>query len=137
MSYELHNDAGEHMQLLRGEWEMLLELARLEGWVPARGDLDHYASGGTVSLVDAAGLAAAIRRALPNVPAHYADGLAEEDRDKLRTFQELKVRPGDHHQGDPFAYFGRRGRNTLINFANKMASRPFEVELMPSFSPEF
>jgi hypothetical protein len=75
MSYELHNDAGEHMQLLRGEWEMLLELARLEGWVPARGDLDHYASGGTVSLVDAAGLAAAIRRALPNVPAHYADGL--------------------------------------------------------------
>src|SRR5829696_7743913 len=94
MSYELHNDAGEHMQLLRGEWEMLLELARLEGWVPARGDLDHYASGGTVSLVDAAGLAAAIRRALPNVPAHYADGLAEEDRNKLGTFQELKVRPG-------------------------------------------
>ena len=61
---------------------------------------------------------------------------AEDDRDKLGTFQGLKVRPGDHW-GDPYAYFGGRGRKTLIDFANKMASRPFEVELMPSYSPEF
>jgi hypothetical protein len=124
------------MHVLHREWEMLLELARMKGWEAERGDVDRYASGGPISRTDASGMAAAIRRALPDVPAHYADGLTEEERTKPRTLEEMKARPGGD-QRDPFAYFSGRGRTTLINFANKMASGAFEAELMPGFSPEF
>jgi hypothetical protein len=136
MSYELTNDSGGEMRLLPREWQMLLILAKLKEWEPERGDIGHYAQGGVVSGTDAAGIAAAVERALPDVPAFYADGLTEAERVRPQILGELRQRPGDE-EGDPFAYWSGRGRNRLLLFVREMASGPFRVQPMPGFSPEF
>ncbi len=125
------------MRLLPREWQMLLIFAKRKEWEPERGDIGHYAQGGVVvSGTDAAGIAAAVERALPDVPAFYADGLTEAERVRLQVLGELRQRPGDE-EGDPFAYWSGRGRNRLLLFVREMASGPFRVQPMPGFSPEF
>ena len=136
MSYELTNDSGAEMRLLPREWQMLLILAKLKEWEPERGDIGHYAQGGVVSGTDAAGIAAAVERALPDVPAFYADGLTEEERVRPELLRDLRQRPGDQ-EGNPVAYFSGRARNMLLRFARQMASGPFRVGLMAGSSPEF
>ncbi len=138
MSYRLISPTtGQSMTLLHREWEMLLVLAQRNGWTPERGDLDTYAQGGRVSRTDAAGMAAAIKRGLPDVPEFSANSLTEEEPARPRTMDELRARPGDE-QGDPLAYFsGHRRRRTLRNFISWMGPGAFEVSLMPGYYPEF
>ena len=137
MSYMLTSPTtGESMSLLHREWELLLVLAQRYGWDPERGNIDRYAEGGRVSREDAASMAAAIRRALPDVPVFLADGLTEEERRTPQPLTEFRARPGNE-QGDPLAYFSGRGRVTLTSFVHWMGPGAFEVSLMPGISPQF
>ena len=137
MSYMLTSPTTrERMSLLHREWEMLLVLAQRNGWDPERGAIDRYAEGGWVSREDAASMAAAIERALPDVPTFVADGLTEEQRRKPRPLTEFRARTGNE-QGDPLAYFSGRARATLARFVHLMGPGAFEVSLMPGISPQF
>lgn len=102
--YEAYNDAGGRMQLQHREWEMLLALATGQVWnpLPSR----NYAEGGRVLEVEDLHLTAALKRALPDIPGFYADGLAEEGRPtSTGTFPQMleegglsHERPGDEHK---------------------------------------
>ncbi len=78
VGFEAYNDAGGRMQLQHREWEMLLALATGQGWNPLPGR--NYAEGGQVFEVEARHLTAALKRALPDIPGFYADGLSGEGR---------------------------------------------------------
>ena len=125
------------MSLLHREWEMLLVLAQRYGWDPERGNIDRYAEGGRVSREDAASMAAAIERALPDVPTFVADGLTEEQRRKPQPLTELRARRPGNEQGDPLAYFSGRGRVALTRFVHCMGPGAVEVSLMPGISAQF
>ena len=43
-------------------------------------------------------MAAALERALPNMPSFYADGLTKEQHKCPTTLEELRARPGDEHR---------------------------------------
>ena len=138
MSYTLTSPTtGESMSLLHREWEMLLVLAQRNGWDPERANIDRYTVGGRVSREDAASMAAAIERALPDVPTFVADGLTEEQRRKPQPLTELRARRPGNEQGDPLAYFSGGQRLVLTNFINWMGPGAFEVSLMPGISPQF
>lgn len=132
-NYELINaTSGQRLRLSSREWEMLLNLAERNDWKPVE-RRDYFQ--GKVPEVEAFTMAAAIKRAMPDVPTFYASP-PEEELPPRRTLERLRYRPGDK-EGDPLAYFSQRGRTKLIDFANIASSGGgFIIHPLPDASTE-
>ncbi len=65
-------EAGDLFQFSYTGWHALIALALGAGWVPLRDDEDYYLGRGPVTAEDARRLAAALTRALDDVPDHEA-----------------------------------------------------------------
>jgi hypothetical protein len=131
--YELANaTSGQRLSLSSREWEMLLSLAERNDWEPVE-SRDYFQ--GMVFEVEAFRMAAAIKRAMPDVPTFYASP-PEEELPPRRTLERLRYRPGDK-EGDPLAYFSQRGRTKLIDFVNIASSDGgFIIRPLPDASTE-
>ena len=132
-NYELINaTSGQRLRLSGREWEMLLNLAERNDWKPVE-RRDYFQ--GKVPEVEAFTMAAAIKRAMPDVPAFYASP-PEAELPPRRMLERLRYRPGDK-EGDPLAYFSQRGRTKLIDFANIASSDGgFIIHPLPDASTE-
>ena len=125
MAYELTNPAtGEKMHVLHREWEYLLDLASRYGWEPK--DV-NYAGGGEISETEAAEMADAITRALPDISGYPGEQVS------VGLISEAPPRNEDYL----FSYWSGGSRKTLEEFVHLAAGGGFVVNLAPGFSGEF
>jgi hypothetical protein len=120
MAYDVTNAKGEQMQLLHREWELLLELAVQYGWQSVRGEHIRgggYGRGGRIDELDARNMAAALGRAMPDIPGDPSPHAG-------------------HEQGEALAYFSGNNLNTLRQFI-QLASGAFEIRERSGFGGEF
>jgi hypothetical protein len=109
--------SGLRMRLSSRDWEMLLVLAERNDWERVW-ERDYHQ--GRVAEIQARSMAAAIKRAMPDVPTFYASP-PEEKLPARGTLERLRYRPGDE-ESDPLAYFSQRGRTQLTDFTNIASS---------------
>ena len=133
MPYEVTSADGAHIRLLHQEWEVLLDLAERYGWQPARGR--DYARGGRFSEKEARRMAAALLRALPDIPSSHVYGALNERRSIPTEPRALRHSVGGE-KGEALAYFSGSNRATLQQFV-KLASHSFEVHPVLGFGGVF
>jgi hypothetical protein len=121
------------MRLLHREWEVVLDLAERYGWRPARGR--DYARGGRFGEMEALRMAAALLRALPDIPDSHVHGSLNERRSLPTEKQALRHRKGEE-KSNPLTYFSGSNRATLQQFV-KLASHSFEVHPVLGFGGVF